>query len=199
MYAWKVKSQNIFQEATEENHTHTLAHLQTGKLSEAGSTSRPLTRFDQNQKENYLYLKPIPQAWVSTELISETNKENQVCEKRGFAPHCLEFGHPAERAPHSQRVGAPSVTLTFPAPPARVPAAPESASPPLPGSLLACCSPNLQNPRVCTLRAPRSPTSALSDARRGGAMGTEGAGQPNKCHTGRLPSPRESGQDGRHR
>lgn len=27
----------------------------------------------------------MPQACVSTELISETNKENQVCEERGFS------------------------------------------------------------------------------------------------------------------
>ena len=142
MYAWKVKLQNVSQEAIEENlthsHTHTHTHTRMYTCDRAnyhrlGSTSLPLTRFNQNQKDRllyYLYLKPMPQACVSAELISETNKENQVCEERGLVPLRLEFGHPAGRAPHRQRVGAPGVTLTFSASSAQVPAAPESARPP---------------------------------------------------------------------
>ena len=103
-------------------HTHTHAHLKLGKRSEAGLDHRSLTSIRTRMTESlyYPYLKPIHQAYVSTELISETNKENEVCEERGFAPPCLESGHPVEWAPHSQRVGAPSGTLTFPAPPAPV-------------------------------------------------------------------------------
>lgn len=137
----------------------------------------------------------MPQACVSKELISETNKENQVCEERGFAPLCLEFGLPAEWVPHRQRLWAPSVTVTFPARqpwfqlrqkvrarPARFASRPLLPKP-------------LEPPRPHTTGAPCSPTSALPDARHGGAVGTEGAGEPNKCHTGRLSSLRESGQD----
>lgn len=70
----------------------------------------------------------MPQACVSTELICETNKENQVCEKRGFSPLSLGFGHPAWQAARRQRAGAPSVTQASRAPLAKIPAAPESAS-----------------------------------------------------------------------
>lgn len=102
----------------------------------------------------YPYLKSIHQACVSTELISETNKENEVCEERGFAPPCLESGHPVEWAPHtargSGRPAAPSPS------PTRQPwfSGARKCEPALLASLLAYCSTNPQTPHFCTPRAP---------------------------------------------
>lgn len=139
---------------------------------------------------------PCPKR-VSTELISETNKENQVCEERGFAPFCLKFGHPAQWTPHCQQVGAPSVTLTFPAPPAPVPAAPESASLPCSFRFSPAAPQVPPTPASAHGGRLRYATPARSDARRGGAAGAEGAGKASKCPAGQLPSLRAGRRDGR--
>ncbi|XP_045420172.1 translation initiation factor IF-2-like [Lemur catta] len=126
----------------------------------------------------------MPQASVSTKLISETNKENQVCE--GFAPLCCGLGYPGWREPRGQQVGAPSFALAFPAPPAPAPAAPESASPgPFASRLL---RPEPQDPRVRTLRAPPLPhlCPVRCQARR--CYGHRGAGKTKQVSP-RTPAP----------
>lgn len=152
MYARKVKLESIIRKCPrghigKKSHTHTYTHTcKPANYQRLGSTFLPLTRFNQDQKHrnpSLLLSHTMPQACVSMELISETNKENQVCEERGFSPLFLGFGHPARRAPHRKPVPAPSGTLTFRAPLAQVPAAPESASPPCSFRFLPAAAPQV--------------------------------------------------------
>jgi hypothetical protein len=112
-------------------------------------------------------LKPIPQASVSKELISETNKEIRVCKELGFAPF---FGSEYPRFLAPRQTGPePSCALSFPAPSAPVPAVQKVQGC---WQLLLARSPRLQ---VRTPRTPPSPTTTLSPLRR------KGVDHLNKC------------------